>query len=58
MSLCQRRWPLGGQSKGRGAIRKPWAMYLWRGLVQLLGLAAKEHDDGDNDKATSTKQRQ
>jgi hypothetical protein len=50
--------PLRGQSKGRGAIRMPWAMSLWRGLVQLLQLAVKEQDDNDNDGATSTKQRQ
>ncbi len=41
--------------QGRGAIRKPWAMYLWRGLVQLLRLAAKEHNNNnDNDEAMST----
>jgi hypothetical protein len=36
----------------------PWVMPLWHGLVQLLRLAAKEHNDDGNDKATSTKQRQ
>jgi hypothetical protein len=54
MSLCQRCWPPRGLSKGGGAIRKPWGMYLWRGLVQLLQLATKEHNDDDDDKATLT----
>jgi hypothetical protein len=36
----------------------PWAMHLWRGLVQILQLAAKEHDDDDDDEATLAKQHQ
>jgi hypothetical protein len=57
-NLCQCRQPPRGQSKGRGAIRMPWAMPLWHGLVQLLQLAAKEHNDNNTDKATLTKLRQ
>jgi hypothetical protein len=53
VSTCQ---SLRGQSKGRGAIRKPWVMYLWCGLVQLLRLAAKEHDNNNNEKAMLMKQ--
>jgi hypothetical protein len=38
----------------------PWVMPLWGGLVQLLQLAAKEHNDNDgdddNDEATLMKQ--
>ncbi len=56
MSLCQRRQPTRSQSKGRDAIRMPWAMSLWHGLIQLLQLATKEHDNNNNDKAALTKQ--
>jgi hypothetical protein len=56
MSSCQRRRPLHSQSKGRVAIHMPWAMPMWRGLVQLLQLAAKEQDNNSDDKAMSTKQ--
>ncbi len=56
MSLCHCRRPPHGQSKGRGIICMPWAMSLWRGLVQLLRLAAKERDNDNNDEAMSMKQ--
>ncbi len=57
-NLCQCHRPPHGQSKGRGAICMPWAMPLWRGLVQLLRFAAKEHNNDNADKATLTKHRQ
>jgi hypothetical protein len=57
-SLCQCWRSLRSRSKGRGAIRMPWAMPLWHCLVQILQLAAKEHDDDNNDKATLAKRRQ
>ncbi len=56
MSSCQQRWPLCCQSKGRGAIRMPWAMPLWHGLVQLLQSTTKKRNDNNNDEAMSTKQ--
>ncbi len=35
MPLCQCRWPPHSQFKGWGTIHMPWAIPLWRGLVQL-----------------------
>ncbi len=41
--------PLHAQSKDCGTICMPRAMPLWHGFVQILQLAAKEHNDDDND---------
>jgi hypothetical protein len=41
--------PLHAQSKDSGTIRMPWAMPLWHGFVQILQLAAKEHNDNNDD---------